>query len=137
MRNASLAFGFLTRNSSLGELCILHIQNHWEMPFREIVKNYTADLILRAKLKKIIGTKENFVQNMEVPVSSMEFLLEKQGGSGGFFLFEVLHFTMFLGEQDFQSSFFDIQLIKLEIRMCFYECISECVSVNVFPRMFF
>ena len=25
MRNASLAFGFLTRNSSLGELSILHI----------------------------------------------------------------------------------------------------------------
>ena len=35
---------------------------------------------------------------MEVPVTRMEFLLEKQGSSGGFFLFEVLHFTMFLGE---------------------------------------
>ena len=68
------------------------------MLFRSIAKNYTADLILRAKFKKIIGTKEKFVQNMEVPVSRMEFLLEKQGSSGGFFLFEVLHFTMFLGE---------------------------------------
>ena len=75
MRNASLAFGFLTRNFSLRELCILHIQNRWEMLFRGIVKNYTADLILRTKFKKIIGMKETFVQNMEVPVSFMEFLL--------------------------------------------------------------
>ena len=74
MRNASLAFGFLTRNSSLGELSILHIQNRWEMFFREIVKNYTIDLILWTKFKEIIGMTEKFAQNMEVPFSLMEFL---------------------------------------------------------------
>ena len=43
------------------------------MLFRGIVNNYTADLILRTKFKKIIGMKETFVQNIEVPVSLMEF----------------------------------------------------------------
>ena len=50
-----------------------------------IVKKYTADLTLRTKLKKIIGMKEKFAQNMELPVSLMEFLLETQGSFGGFF----------------------------------------------------
>ena len=58
MRNASLAFGFLTRNSILGELCILHIQKRWDMFFKEIVKKYTVDLILLIKFKKIIGIQE-------------------------------------------------------------------------------
>ena len=55
------------------------------MLFRGIVKNYTADLILRTKFKKIIGMKEKFAQNMEVPVSLMEFLLQNQGSFGGSF----------------------------------------------------
>ena len=136
MQNASLAFGFLTRNSSLGELCILHIQNRWEMLFRGIVKNYTADLILRTKFKKIIGMKEKFAQNMEVAVSHMEFLLQTQG-SFRFFCLKFYILRFFLREQDFQSSFFYFQLIKLETRMCCYECVSERVSVNVFSRMCF
>ena len=76
MPNASLAFGFLTQNSSLGELCILHIWNRWEVLFRGIVKNYTADLILLTKFKKIIGMKEKISQNMEVAVSLVEVLLQ-------------------------------------------------------------
>ena len=55
MQNASLAFRFLTRNSSLGELCILDIQKHWEIFFRGIVKKYTVDLMLLIKFKKIIS----------------------------------------------------------------------------------
>ena len=65
MRNASLAFGFLTRNSNLGELCILHIQKRWETLFRGIVKKYTGDLILRTKFGKIY-MKEKLAQNMEI-----------------------------------------------------------------------
>ena len=76
------------------------------MLFRGIVKNYTADLILRTKFKKIIDLKENIAQNMEVPVSLMEFLLQTQGSFGGFFLLEVLHFTMFFRGIRFKSSFF-------------------------------
>ena len=53
------------------------------MLFREIIKKYTADLILRTKLKKMIGMKEKFVKNMKVPL--MEFLLQTQGSFGGFF----------------------------------------------------
>ena len=98
MRNASLAFGFLTRNLSLGELCILHIWRRWEMLFRGIVKKYTADLILRTKFKKIIGMKEKFAQNMEVPVSLMEFLLQTQGSFGGFFCLKFYILRCFLGE---------------------------------------
>ena len=64
------------------------------MLFRGIVKNCTADLILWTKFKKIVGMKEKFAQNMEVPVSLIEFLLQTQG-SFGRFLFEVLHLTMF------------------------------------------
>ena len=60
MRNASLAFGFLTQNSSLGELYFLHIQKRWEMFLRGIVKKYAADLILLIKFKKIVGMQEKF-----------------------------------------------------------------------------
>ena len=35
MRNASHAFEFLTRNSSLGELCILHIEERGEFSLKE------------------------------------------------------------------------------------------------------
>ena len=76
------------------------------MLFRGIVKNYTADLILRTKFKQIIGMKEKFVQSMEVLVSFMELLLQTQGSFGGFFLLEVLHFTMFFRGIRFKSSFF-------------------------------
>ena len=137
MPNASLAFGFLTQSLSLGELCILHIQNRWEMRLRGIVKNYTADMILRTKFKKIIGMKEKISQNMEVAVSLVELLLQTQGSFGGFFCLKFYILRCFLGEQDFQSLFCDFQLIMLEIRMCLYECVSECVSVIVFPRMWF
>ena len=65
MRNASLAFGFLTQNSNLGELCILHIYKRWETLFRGIVKKYTGDLILRSKFGKI-HMKEKLAQNMEI-----------------------------------------------------------------------
>ena len=137
MPNASLAFGFLTQSSSLAELCILHIQNRWQMLFSGIIKNYTADMILRTKFKKIIGMKEKISQNMEVAVSLVELLLQTQGSFGGFFCLKFYILRCFLGEQDFQSLFCDFQLIMLEIRMCLYECVSECVSVIVFPRMWF
>ena len=55
MRNTSRVFGFFTRNSSLGERCVLHIEKREEMLFIQIVKKYTADLILLTKFKKIIG----------------------------------------------------------------------------------
>ena len=37
------------------------------MLFRGIVNKYTADLILLTKLKKIIGMKEKFAQNIDTP----------------------------------------------------------------------
>ena len=55
------------------------------MLFRGIVKKYTGGLIIRTKFKKIIGMKEKFAQNMEVPVSLMKFLLQTQGSFGKFF----------------------------------------------------
>ena len=55
------------------------------MLFRGIVKTYTADLTLLTKLKKIVGMREKFAQNMEVSVSLMEFLLQTQGAFGVFF----------------------------------------------------
>ena len=58
------------------------------MLFRAIVKKYTAYLILLTKFEKIIGMKEKFVQNMEVPVSFTELLLQNQGSFGGFFCFK-------------------------------------------------
>ena len=70
------------------------------MPFRGIVKKYTTDLILLTKFKKIIGMKEKFAQNMEVPVevpvlSLMEFLLEIQGSSCGFFVWNFAFYDGF------------------------------------------
>ena len=137
MPNASLAFGFLTQSSSLGELCILHIQNRWEMRLRGIVKNYTADMILRTKFKKIIGMKEKISQNMEVAVSLVELLLQTQGSFGGFFCLKFYILRCFLGEQDFQSSFFgfladNIKNSNVFVRMCFRTCFRECISENVF-----
>ena len=35
--------------------------------------------------------KEKFAQNIEVPVSLMEFLLQTQESFDGFFLFDILH----------------------------------------------
>ena len=80
MQNASLAFRFLTRNSSLGELCILDIQKHWEIFFRGIVKKYTVDLMLLIKFKKIISVNYRGIS------SFMEFLLQTQESFGGFFV---------------------------------------------------
>ena len=65
---------------------------------RGIVKKYTSGLILLTKFKKSIGMKENLAQNMKVPLLLIEFLLQIQGTFGGFFLFEILHFMMVLGE---------------------------------------
>ena len=86
MRDVSLSFRFLTRHLNLGELCILHIQKRSKILFRGIGKKYTADLMLRTKFKKIIGMKEKLAQNMEVPVSLMEFLLQTQGSFDAFFV---------------------------------------------------
>ena len=63
-----------------------------------IVKNYTADLILWTKFKKIIGMKKKFAQNMEVPVSLMEFLLQTEGSFGEFFCLKFYILRCFLGE---------------------------------------
>ena len=38
--------------------------------------------------------KEKFVQNIEEPVSIIEFILETQESFDGFFLFDILHFMM-------------------------------------------
>ena len=67
------------------------------MLFRGIVKKYTADLILRTKFKKIIGIKEKFSQNLEVPVSLMEFLLQTQGSFGGYFFLSFTFSMCFRG----------------------------------------
>lgn len=64
------------------------------MLFKGIGKKYTADLISLTKFKKIIGMWEKLPQNMEVKVSLMEFLLPTQWRFVGFFLFQILHFTM-------------------------------------------
>ena len=40
--------------------------------------------MLRTKFKKIIGMKETFAQNIELPVSLMEFFLQTQGSFGRF-----------------------------------------------------
>ena len=66
MQNASHTFGFSTQSSSLGERCILLIQNRSEMLFRGVIKQYAADLILLTKFKKIIVRYEKSAQNMEV-----------------------------------------------------------------------
>ena len=136
MRNTSLTFRFLTRNSSLGELCILHIQKLWEMLFREIVKKYTADLILLTKFKTIIGMKEKFVQNIEVPVSLMEILMQNQESFDSFFSLTFYLLRWFLGEFDFRSTFLSflanqIKNSKVFLRMCFRMCFREYVSESI------
>ena len=65
------------------------------MLFRGIVKKYTADL---TKIKKIIGMKDKFTQNMEVPVPLMEFLLQTQESFGGFFCLKFYILRWLLGE---------------------------------------
>ena len=67
------------------------------MLFRGIVKKYTGDLILLTKFKKIIGMKEKFEQNIEVPVSLMEFLLKTQESFDGFFCLTFYILRWFLG----------------------------------------
>ena len=71
------------------------------MLFREIVKKYTADLILLTKFKTIIGMKEKFVQNIEVPVSLMEILMQNQESFDSFFSLTFYLLRWFLGEFDF------------------------------------
>ena len=77
------------------------------MLFSGIVKRHTADLMLLTKLKKISGMKETFVQNMEVPVSLMDVLLQTQGrmdvfgwmeGFGGLSCLKFYILRCFLGE---------------------------------------
>ena len=70
------------------------------MLFGWIVRKYSADLILLTKFKKLIGVKEKFAQNMEVPVSLLKFLLQTQGSVGGFFCLTFYILRWFLGEQD-------------------------------------
>ena len=68
----STDFGFIAQNWILGELFILH--------------------------KEIIGIKEKVGQDIEVPVSLIELLLQIQWSFVGVFfficLFEILHFMM-------------------------------------------
>ena len=68
------------------------------MLFRGIRKKYTTDLILGTKFKKIIDMKKKFVQDMEVPVSLMQFLLQTQGRSGEFLCLNFYILRCFLGE---------------------------------------
>ena len=68
------------------------------MFFRRIVKKYTVDLVLLTKFKKIIGIKEKFAQNLEVPVSLMEFLLQTQTSFDRFFCLIFYILRWFLGE---------------------------------------
>ena len=70
------------------------------MLFGWIVRKYSADLILLTKFKKLIGVKEKFAQNMEVPFSLLKFLLQTQGSVGGFFCLTFYILRWFLGEQD-------------------------------------
>ena len=104
------------------------------MLLRGIVKEYTADLILLTKFKKIIGIKKKFAQNMEVPVSIMKFLLQTQGSFGGFFCLKYYIFWWFLGEHDFQSSFFWFLGDKIRnLNVLLWMGFRKCVSANVFP----
>ena len=110
------------------------------MLFRGIVKTFAADLILLTKCKKIIGMKEKFAQNMEVPVSLMECLLQTQGSFGGFFFFFTFY-NVFLGNRTFEALLFDFLGDKIRnsnvlLRMCFRMCFRECVSANVFRICF-
>ena len=100
------------------------------------VKKYTAYLIVLTKFKKEIGMKEKFEQNMEVPVSLMEFYPKTKGALVDFFVLNFTFYDGFWGNRTFKALSFDFLVIKLKIRMCFYECVSECVSANVFPICF-
>ena len=68
------------------------------MIFTEIIKKYAANLILLTKFKKIIGVMEKFAQNMEEPVSLMEFLLQTVGSFAGFFCLTFYILRCFLEE---------------------------------------
>ena len=68
------------------------------MFFRVIVKKYTVYLVLLTKFKKIIGMKEKFMQNLELPVSLMEVLLQTQTSFDRFFYLIFYIFQWFLGE---------------------------------------
>ena len=50
------------------------------------IEEYTADLTLLIKFKKITGKKKKFAQNMEVPVSLMNFYSKPKGSLVGFFV---------------------------------------------------
>ena len=50
--------------------------------------------------------KEKFVQNMEVPVSLMEFSLQTQGSFGGFFCSKFYILLCFFGELGLSRLFF-------------------------------
>ena len=63
-----------------------------------MVKKCTAELILLTIFKKIIGMKEKFAQNMEVPISLMEFLLQTQESFGRFFCLKFYILRWFFGE---------------------------------------
>ena len=78
------------------------------MFFRGVVKKYTVDLILLTKFKKIIGLKEKFKQNSEVPVSRMEFYSKPKKALMDF-LFDILHFMIVFRGIGL------LKLIKLEI----------------------
>ena len=121
-------FWILTRNSSLEELCILHIQKSCEILFRGIVKKYTADLILLTKFKKIIGMKEKFAQNIEVAISLMELLLPTQESFDRYFCLIFYFLQLLLGEIRLSKLFpLIFQLIDQKFK---------CVSANVFPNVF-
>ena len=66
------------------------------MLFRGKVKTYTADLISLTNFEKIICMQEKFAQNVEVPVSLMEFSLQTQGSCGGFFWLTLYILRWFL-----------------------------------------
>ena len=77
------------------------------MLFRGIVKDYTADLMLRrTKFKKIITMNEKFAQNVVVPVSLMEFLLQTQGSFGGFFCLKFYILRCFFRRTGLSKLFF-------------------------------
>ena len=50
------------------------------------IEEYTADVTLLIKFKKITGKKKIFAQNMEVPVSLMNFYSKAKGSLVGFFV---------------------------------------------------
>ena len=67
---------------------------HEEMLSRRI-EEYTADMTLLIKFKKITGKKKKFAQNMEVPVSLMNFYSKLKGSLVGFFVWNFRFFDCF------------------------------------------